>query len=369
MAPFDALDIYDNIFHGRILGIYGANPFRDVIADFPEDVFYEYPYWKHSRSAYGPVWEGLAGLTARLAGNGIVMNVLAFKMLPGAFHLASVAIVFFFLRRVAPERALAGVLILGWNPVALYEVWGNGHNDIAMIFWVLLAAVLIAQKRYTLATLSLVLGALIKFIPLLLVPAALLIGFHAHENVRSRFWFVFKTSFAAVLLIVAAYYPFWNGLASLSLSRRMKPSMGLSDAARLVSLSALVLLTVFTLVQTFRTQRQEPSGGFLQAAFNVFAFYLMVTCLWFQQWYGIWLVGLAPLLSERSRRFVIVFGFWVLSKQLVFAPLIVPAIGRRPEAAAWLEALLALAVLGIPWLYASLSLRTSKRLELAHAAA
>jgi hypothetical protein len=30
MAPLDARDIYDNIFHGRILGVYGANPFRDL---------------------------------------------------------------------------------------------------------------------------------------------------------------------------------------------------------------------------------------------------------------------------------------------------------------------------------------------------
>ncbi|HEX9331144.1 MAG TPA: hypothetical protein VF896_04585 [Anaerolineales bacterium] len=376
MAPLDALDIYDNIFHGRILGVYGANPFRDLIAKFPQDPFFKYPRWKNSPSAYGPVWEMLAGGTAWLAGNGIIANILAFKILPGLFHLASVATVILYLRRSEPQRALSGALLLGWNPVVLYETWGNGHNDIAMIFWVLLAALLINQKRYTLGTLSLVMGALIKFIPILMIPAAMLIGYHSLDKLGSRLRFILSTSFAASLIIIVAYLPFWYGFASFSISRRMqmfttsipaviyrilKPTLGLSESARVVSLGALGLLALFILVQTFRIQEQEPVEGFLQTAFNILAFYLMVTCLWFQQWYSIWLISLAPLLSEHRRRFAILFGFWVLSKQLIFGPLIVPMMSRQPKTAVWLEPLLVITVLGVPWLYALLSLRLPKQ--------
>ncbi len=34
LYPFGAADIFDNIMHGRILGVYGGNPFRDVIGQF-----------------------------------------------------------------------------------------------------------------------------------------------------------------------------------------------------------------------------------------------------------------------------------------------------------------------------------------------
>ncbi len=375
MAPFDALDIYDNIFHGRIAGIYGANPYRDLIAKFPRDPFFQYPAWKTSPSAYGPLWEILAGGTARLAGNGILANVLAFKILPGIFHLASIAIVVLYLRRNAPEQTLAGALLLGWNPIVLYEAWGNGHNDIAMIAWVLLAALWIKQKRYTLGTLSLLIGALIKFIPILLIPTAMLIGYRGLEKLGSRLRFILGTSISALGITVAAYLPFWDGLASLSIGRRMqmfttsipaviyrflKPDLGLSEAARLVSLAALGLLGIFTLSQTFRVPKQEPEG-FLQTAFNILAFYLMVTCLWFQQWYSVWLIALAPLLPERSRRIALLFGFWVLSKQLIFGPLIVPIMSHQPSTAIRLEPLLAFTVLGIPWLYTLLGFRFHKR--------
>jgi len=378
MAPFDALDIYDNISHGRILGIYGANPFRDLIAQFPHDPFSKYPRWTKSPSAYGPLWEILAGGTAWLAGNGIVPNILAFKLLPGIFHIAAIAVVFFYLNRAEPEYALFGVLLLGWNPVVLYETWGNGHNDIAMIFWVLLAAMLLYQKRFTLAALSLVAGALFKFIPVLLIPAAMLIGYRSLDSIQSRFRFVFKTALVGAWIIVIVYFPFWNGLASFSAIRRMqmfttsipaviyrllKPTLGFSESTRLVSLAALGVLAVFTLIQTLQSQSEELFEHFLQTAFKILAFYLMVTCLWFQQWYGVWLVALAPLLPERSRRFAILFSFWVLSKQLIFGPVIVPIMSHHPQTEIWLEPLLALTVLGIPWLYALLGLPLLKRMK------
>jgi len=382
MAPLDARDIYDNIFHGRILGVYGANPFRDLISRFPHDPFFQYPYWKNSPSAYGPLWETLAGITAWLAGDGIITNILAFKILPGIFHLTSIAVVVLFLHRLQPQRALSGALLLGWNPVVLYETWGNGHNDIAMIFWVLLAALLISQKHYSLGTLSLVAGTLIKFIPVLLIPAAMLIGYYTLENLKSRFWFFVKTSLAGAFLIMIAYVPFWNGMATFSIGRRMlmfttsvpavmyrilKPALGWSEAAHLVSLGALGLLAIFTLIQTLRTQKQESAEGFLQTAFNILAFYLLVTCLWFQQWYGIWLISLAPLLPVPSRRFAIVFGFWVMTKQLIFVQLVLPFMSHHPETVIWWEPLLALIVIGVPWIYALLGLRTSRQLKAVYA--
>jgi hypothetical protein len=382
MAPLDARDIYDNIFHGRILGVYGANPFRDLISSFPHDPFFKYPWWKNSPSAYGPLWEALAGITARLAGDAIIANILAFKILPGIFHLMSIAVVVAFLRRTQPQHALAGALLLGWNPVVLYETWGNGHNDITMMFWILLAALFISQKRYSLGILSLVAGTLIKFIPILLIPTATLLSFHSLENIKSRFWFIVKTSLAGLILIMIAYLPFWSGMATFSIARRMrmfttsipalmytllKPAIGWSEAARLVSLGAFGLLAIFTVIQTLRVQKQESTEDFLQTAFNILAFYLLVTCLWFQQWYGIWLIALAPLLPVPSRRFALVFGFWVMTKQLIFVQLIVPFMSHHLEMGIWLEPLLALIVIGVPWIYALLDLRMYRRWKAAYA--
>jgi hypothetical protein len=233
-----------------------------------------------------------------------------------------------------------------------------------------------------LGTLSLVAGTLIKFIPVLLIPTVMLIGFHSLKDLKARFWFIVKTSLASVILIMITYIPFWNGMATFSIGRRMqmfttslpalmytilKPALEWSEAAHLVSLSALGLLAIFTLIQTLRVQKQESTEDFLQIAFNIIAFYLLVTCLWFQQWYGIWLISLAPLLPSPSRRFAIAFGFWVMTKQLIFLQLVVPFMSHHLETVNWLEPLLALIVIGVPWIYALLDLRTYRRLKATYA--
>jgi len=417
MAPFDAADIYDNIMHGRILGIYSANPFVQVISDYPRDVFFEYSAWKNAPSAYGPLWEMLAGLAAILGGDGIIKTVIIFKLLPGIFHLASLAIVILFLRRTAPQKALAGALLLAWNPLVLYETWGNGHNDMVMVFWILLAAWWLVQRRYTLAAISLLLGALIKFIPILLIPAVLVAAWQNLAGLRARFSYLIRTFLLAAALVFITYFPFWNGFKALSLGRRMemfttslpavvyrllKLPLGLSAAARVVSIASLLLLAGFTLYQSFRMFKKngslgisavkEKTGGvlrgkpakhlhthfstwripesqknsvdnFLQAAFNILAFYLMLTCLWFQQWYALWLIGLAPLLSERPRRLALLIGFWVVTKQLVFGPHLNSKIYYHPENAIWLEPILAISVLGVPWILTLIYIRKNARME------
>ena len=59
--PFDAADIFDSIMHGRILSVYGANPFRDVAEQFSDDPFYPYAAWRHAPSA----WAGLGNASRR----------------------------------------------------------------------------------------------------------------------------------------------------------------------------------------------------------------------------------------------------------------------------------------------------------------
>ena len=87
MAPFDSSDIYDNIVHGRILGVYNDNPFKQLgIHYLGRDPFVRLMGWPRSPSAYGPLWEMLAAVTAILAGDGILANLIAFKIAGRDLH-------------------------------------------------------------------------------------------------------------------------------------------------------------------------------------------------------------------------------------------------------------------------------------------
>jgi len=375
LYPFDAADVFDNIMHGRILGIYGANPFQQPAFDFKTDPFYRYTAWRYTTSAYGPGWEVLAGGVARLAGDGVVANVLAFKLLGGVFLAASVAVLAATLRRTAPERALAGVVLLAWNPVVLYETLGHGHNDVAMVLWILVAGWTLLHRRYTSSVLALVMGGLVKFIPVLLLPAAILVALRNLPHIRARLRFLLVTAAAAAALVALAYTPFWYGKRTLDIERRrdlfttslpavahalLEPQLGEEQAASFISQLAAGLTALFALWQGLRAGRERTWLGFAQAAFFILTFYLLLTCLWFQSWYAVWLVAPAALLPPgRTARLGILVGLATLSKPLIFGPL---WLWQRPlPPQAWRELRLGPAVLALPWLYALLALWRNRR--------
>ena len=364
--PFDAADIFDYIMHGRIASVYGGNPFRDVAAQFSNGPFYPYAGWQKAPSYYGPAWEWIDVGVTYLTGDGIITNVLAFKAVVGVFLAACAWTIWAILRRVAPERTLAGVTFFVWNPVVLYVTFGNGHNDVVMVFCILLAILALVHRRFALTIVALVLGALFKFIPLLLVPTAGLIALRSLSGLRDRIRFIAISAGASIALVVAAYAPFWYGPRILDMTGRtrlftaslpaffytwLRPVWGQQQAAATVSTIALGLTALFVCWQSIRAWREPSWLGFSHAALNILLFYLLLTCAWFQQWYAVWPLAIAALLPPGPVVYLsmVLGGYALLSKQILFGPLIYrlhPFPGELREV--WFGP----TVLGIPWLYA-----------------
>ncbi len=368
--PFDAADVFDYIMHGRLVSVYGVNPFREVAAQFPNDPFLPYTAWPQTPSFYGPAWELVAAGVTGLTGDGIIANVLAFKLLGGFFLAASIGLIGLILRQAAPERLLAGVTLFAWNPLVLYVTLGNGHNDIIVACCILVAVWALQHRHSTLAIATLVLGALFKFIPVLLLPAAGLIALRHLPNLRARLRFSLVTTIACLGLIVLAYGPFWYGPEILDLGQRtrlftaslpaaiytwLRPMLGQEQAALLVSRVAISLTILFALWQGWRAARRPSWLSFSQATIKILLFYLLLTCSWFQQWYVVWPLSVAALLPLGTSVYLalILGGYGLLSKQIIFGPLIYRLHPFPPE---WREIWFAPTVLGLPWLYAFFAL-------------
>jgi len=155
LYPIGAADVFDNIMRGRITAQYGGNPFYETPNDYKRDPFRAYAAWRDATSAYGPVWEDLAAGASRVAGDDKLANVLVFKALGLVFYSGCIALIAAILRRQAPERAVQGVCLFAWNPLVIYETAGNGHNDIVMVFFVVLAMFAMSRRRFTSAALAL----------------------------------------------------------------------------------------------------------------------------------------------------------------------------------------------------------------------
>ncbi|MDD5371355.1 MAG: hypothetical protein PHQ40_19925 [Anaerolineaceae bacterium] len=375
LYPIDATDIFDSIIHGRIFTLYGGNPFHDLAVQYPKDPFYRYTGWRTSPTAYGPAWELLAGIAARVAGDGVVANVMIFKLLSGIFQAALVGVVATFLRVIAPERALAGAWLVAWNPLALYETFGNGHNDAIMAFWIVVAVYMLYQGYHTRAGLALLVGALFKYVSILLLPIAVLIALRSLPDGKARWRYLAVSTLAGAGLTALLFAPFWQGPGILTINRRVhmftaslpsivyqftRGSVGTEKAAAWVSLAAASLTVLFTLWQAWRASRCiYPGAGdsnrtvawesFTRASLSVLIFYLLVACLWFNPWYSTWLVGLAALLpAGYLQGLVIWIGYTGLSKTLVAGPLVF--LKQPIDPLPWLELRLTAGVMTLPWI-------------------
>jgi hypothetical protein len=364
LYPFDAADIFDNIVHGRIISIYHANPFIQVGSNFKTDLFYPYMGWKFTPSAYGPAWELMAAFITMIAGNGIIANVIAFKLLSGIFVAGSAACLFFILRRYMPERTLANILLFLWDPIVLYEVFGNGHNDIVTVFFMVAAAWAVIRHHYVLAILALMVGTLVKFVPALLLPLVVVIAWRELPDLRARFRFLLTSGVFSLILIVLAYGPFWKGFQVLGVARRqtmfttslssmayylLKTGLGAVPTGTWITWITAALTLIFVLWQCYKAWHDLSWMSFQRAAFNILMFYMLVTIMWFHNWYTIWPLGLALILPFEMSLQALFVCFACLSKPLLIEPLL---LWKTPfEQEPWLELKLSIGVLSLPWLY------------------
>lgn len=359
--PISSLDVYDYIALGRITGVHGGNPYIQSASDYPFDPFMGYASWQEATSPYGPLWETLTGILCHMAGNRLLTNLLVFKGLALAGYLTSMLLIAAILRRVAPQRALAGTLLFAWNPLVLLEAMPNAHNDPLAVALLLGAfGVLSLRLKHTqhdetpepssderfwkrvsggLALIVLGAAALVKLIPLLFFPLFLLFLLADEKGWRQRVGIGLLLIVPVLLLAIEYYRPFWHwpevvsvfgrrlGMFRMSVASATKEALqryvGEDRAKVLVRplLAMFALAYLLTLGRAAHALRMLPQRGPLAmagrflfgcqqtaekrawdtlvgASFSVFLLYLLLGNFWFWPWYLILPIALLALAGD-----------------------------------------------------------------------
>ena len=354
-------DVFSYIIYGRIATIHHANPLIAVPADFSQDPFLTFVYWRDVRSVYGPVWLlTSAGVTAlaQAMGGSLAVHVLLFKLLGLLCHLVNAALVWAILTAIAPRQRLTGTLFYAWNPLTLLEFSAGAHNDALMLTFLLLS-ILFWTRQWEIPALSAFgLSVATKYVPLALLPLYLfavvrqLVAQRANvEGSRTAGFVVARVgrwsvtiprSFAVlraaalaiawrvgvVLAVVAiTTMPYWAGPSTLKsllyspsaerLSNSLleaiswplqwiaqfpfgvRPSMAPLVVETILKVAALLAFVVLWL-REFR--RARGVTGTLRAWAWVLFWYVVVASGWFWPWYVTWIVLVVALLpwSELS---------------------------------------------------------------------
>lgn len=210
-----ARDVYNYMFYGRAVSMYGRNPYLVPPSAFARDPGFALiePFWRDTVSVYGPLFTLVsAGLTAVTRYN-VYAATIAFKLLMFAFYIGSLALVADLARKYFPGKSSALLLSAAWSPMVVIYLVGGAHNDLMMIFFVLLGFVFYRRLYPALAVLSLVLAFLVKSTALLFL-APLLVLF-LRDNARWRIADYARAGAAGLAAAVIAYVPVWPGLSGV----------------------------------------------------------------------------------------------------------------------------------------------------------
>jgi hypothetical protein len=290
--PVLSRDVFGYVAYGRLPGLYGMNPYEHgrsalVAVGDPSGAFLG---WS-TPLPYGPVWTMMASAIATVGRGDFYFEVVAHKLLAAA-GLAAAAIAG--ARLAALREPGAGTLTwlaIGLNPLLLVEGPMTGHNDVAMMGLLTVAAALSAAGRWWIGTL--VLGLAIAVKPVAAAAAPLLIY---------EYWLRASDRRAAGLAVAAAL----ASAPTLMLSFLYGGPVGLIDAvfarvgsSRTGTAGLLGLACVgLSLLWAGRVVRQrlsrDPAAWFTAWMPVALAAMLFGSRLWFP-WYLSW--AMVPALT------------------------------------------------------------------------
>ena len=310
--PATAVDIFGYIAQGRVFALHHANPFSVAPDAYLSDPIVPFLAYADETAQYGPLWALLGGGIASLGSGNLLAEVLAYKLLAAVAHLASGAVIFRIAMRITSDavRPRASAFLFVCNPLLLWEMVANGHNDGLMMLLGLCGAWLFVSHRDLLVLPAIAAGALVKA-PVALTAAPFFIGVLRRKSSRAV-----EGALLAFALAVAVYRPFWQGPDTLTALKRadlftaslasvlrlaLSPAVGLPDAsviARTVSLSGFAVVVVLAL---WLAARAECDADVLRACYWTLLAGVLLLTTWFQAWYLVWPLAFGAALGESRR--------------------------------------------------------------------
>jgi alpha-1,6-mannosyltransferase len=198
--PLLSSDIYRYVWDGVVQHA-GISPYRYVPGDAAlsflrapnSEVFAHINRRDYAHTIYPPLAQMLFYVVTWIS-----PTVTAMKLAMVGFEAVTVAALIALLKKIG--RSPAQVLLYAWCPLLVWEIAGSGHLDAAAMAFIALALLARMRRRPLLTGVLLGIAVMVKFYPLVLLPALWWRGD------RRGSWWKMPAGVAAVVAVGYAYY-------------------------------------------------------------------------------------------------------------------------------------------------------------------
>ncbi len=319
VTPFLSSDIYYYLGTGRLTEKYNQNPYYISIKkfvdenkiDLSKDSMLQEGYnncWSNTTVVYGPIWTIACMLISKISFGNADIGLMSFKIMNVFLNVINCYLVYKISRR---EKY---AVIYGLNPLILINGIASMHNDLFMIFLVLLSIYMIVRKKniiFSLIFLSLAVN--VKFVMILLLPFIVLY-YLRKESISRRIlkcilygigffiitilpYLIYMKDFSIFTCMLVQRTRFANGIyAIMFLCNR-----DLANILKNVALGIFVIIYFIVCLKILLSKKIVLKDLMNKFFYIIISFtFLLLTN--FQPWYIIWLSSFFMLLSAKNIR-------------------------------------------------------------------
>lgn len=301
--PILSTDTGSYLIYAKSFFTYGQNPYVISLSTFSANPWvaeFSPHWWTEFTSPYGPLFTLLLAPIIFLAGKSLLASVLIYKILLVGVYIGCIALCQRIVRQQhLPESTTA---LFALNPAILIHGILEGHNDLLILFSLLLAVYFFNQK-WIKSFIFLSLGIAIKFIPGVLLPVYIA---HGGKIYWKRILPIFGILLGIFLLAFLPFeYPLKEFFKNLTLQSKLDCFYGCSPFIRFTQwiwpqvhsqFYLFLSFCLFLLVWYFFAWKSLKILEYLFWSLFILLFFLSPA---FTPWYSLSLVGVGVLLSSR----------------------------------------------------------------------
>ncbi len=307
MLPLTSTDVFYYIGTGWSEAHYGVNPYytsvNDVMAESEEAENDEMllkmkGVWSGQTIVYGPVWPFICKILSGLSMGNLFVALFIYKLFNLCLHLINTYLIY----KITNKRNLFA-LLYGINPLILFDGLANAHNELLLIFLILLGLYFFVKKKnVALTVISFALGAAVKYVAILLIPFIILYHYRK-EKLFKKILYSFLWAILFIVVIALCYcvymrnFDFLNGILTQQgkFVNSIFTPIAIKDFDLALAVSkgfmlAFIVIYLITILKLLFTRKQYIFSTFIRKYNGLLVLFLFGTITNFQSWYTLWLL-------------------------------------------------------------------------------
>lgn len=312
IMPENSTDIYYYMAVGRADSKYNENSYKTLFIDiqkkYPDDEIISSSPSLDVKFTYGALWRFICQILSSFPTNSTITLLMVYKIVNAIIHISNCYLIY----KISKKNKLRNALIYGLNPLVLFEGIINCHNDMYIVFSILLALYFREKEKIGLSIVSITAGILIKYVPIILLPFII-----QKQNWKKRAIYVlelvvlFMTSSLMMLGNFNDIFSFLQQTGFYANSIYVFTLLISENKIDLVAFIGKILFVVIYLYKIIKLEKTKEKNNSDSAMVykNLLILFLFLVITNFRAWYIMWLFGLIPVLKVVDIKEIIAISF------------------------------------------------------------